>query len=514
MNVLQCLVLCAALAGQAESEGDGKSPKSEPAGQFAVGSKAFTESVILGEIATLLGREDGYRVQHKDQLGGTVVVWRALLRGEIDVYPEYTGTLTEELFKDDHLESLKDLREALARHDVRMTDPLGFNNTYGIGMREDVARRLGITKISDLRKHPDFRFGFSNEFMERSEGWPTLRVDYDLPQTDVRGLSHDLAYGALVGDDIQAMDVYLTDPKIEALNLRVLEDDLSHFPLYEAVYLYRADLERRAPRWVASLENLAGAIDRDEMVSMNSQVEARRDVSEARVAADFLERTFGIHPEVIDEGLFSRIARYTRDHLFLVVVSMTAAILVSVPLGVLAAKIPPLGHAVLTVAEVIQTIPGLALLVLLMPVVASIGLNAVGPWPAIIALFLYSLLPIIRNTFTGMRDVPASLRESAAVLGLTPLAQLRLVELPMASSMILAGIKTTAAINVGYATLGGLIGAGGYGEPIMTGLRLGDPYLMLEGAIPAAILALVVKGVFELAERFLVPRGLRVSTAA
>ncbi|MEQ8790463.1 MAG: glycine betaine ABC transporter substrate-binding protein [Pirellulaceae bacterium] len=514
MNTISCLLLCVALAGQTEDAAADQPAAPEKAGQFAVGSKAFTESVILGEIATLLGREDGYRVQHKDQLGGTVVVWRALLRGEVDVYPEYTGTLIEELFKEDHLQSLQDIRDALARHNVRMTDPLGFNNSYGIGMQEKVAERLGVTKLSDLRNHPQLRFGFSNEFMQRSEGWPTLRVNYDLPQTDVRGLSHDLAYGALVSDDIQAMDVYLTDPKIEALNLRVLEDDLSHFPKYEAVYLYREDLRQRAPRWVAALEDLAGAINRDEMVAMNSQVEDNRDVSEARAAADFLTRKFDLHPVVVDEGLVSRIARYTRDHLFLVIVSMTAAILVSVPLGVLSSKHTAIGHVILTISEVIQTIPGLALLVLLMPIVASIGLNAVGPWPAIIALFLYSLLPIIRNTYTGMRDVPTSLRESAAVLGLTPLAQLRLIELPMASSMILAGIKTTAAINVGYATLGGLIGAGGYGEPIMTGLRLGDPYLMLEGAIPAAILALVVKGVFELAERFLVPRGLRVSTAA
>jgi osmoprotectant transport system permease protein len=113
-----------------------------------------------------------------------------------------------------------------------------------------------------------------------------------------------------------------------------------------------------------------------------------------------------------------------------------------------------------------------------------------------------------------MRDVPNSLRESAMVLGLPPKAQLRLVELPMASRMILAGVKTTAAINVGYATLGGLIGAGGYGEPIMTGLRLGNTAVMLEGAIPAALLALAAKGLFEVLERMLVPRGLRIQAAA
>ena len=132
--------------------------------------------------------------------------------------------------------------------------------------------------------------------------------------------------------------------------------------------------------------------------------------------------------------------------------------------------------------------------------------------PQLSALFLYSLLPIVRNTYTGLRDIPPPVRESAEALGLPPGARLRLVELPMASREILAGIKTSAVINVGTATLGALIGAGGYGQPILTGIRLDDVGLILQGAIPAALLALLVQGVFDLAELVVVPKGLRLKS--
>jgi osmoprotectant transport system permease protein len=159
---------------------------------------------------------------------------------------------------------------------------------------------------------------------------------------------------------------------------------------------------------------------------------------------------------------------------------------------------------ILAIVGIVQTIPSLALLVFLIPFLG------IGGLPAMVALFLYSLLPIVRNTYAGLHDIPIQIRESAEALGLRAAARLRLVELPMAARAILAGIKTSAVINVGTATLGALIGAGGYGQPILTGIRLDDLGLILEGAVPAAVLALLVQGLFELAERWLVPRGLRL----
>jgi osmoprotectant transport system permease protein len=129
---------------------------------------------------------------------------------------------------------------------------------------------------------------------------------------------------------------------------------------------------------------------------------------------------------------------------------------------------------------------------------------------SIVALFLYSLLPIVRSTHAGLVGIAPELRDSAKALGLSAAARLGLVELPLASPSILAGIKTSAIINVGTATLGALIGAGGYGQPILTGIRLDDMRLILEGAVPAALMALAAQAVFELAERFLIPAGLRL----
>jgi osmoprotectant transport system permease protein len=475
--------------------------------KVTVGSKKFTESVILGEMATQLARSTGVGpVVHQRELNGTQVLWGALVEGEIDVYPEYTGTISDEILKRPDLRDEEAMRQALAKDGIRMSRPLGFNDTYAIGMKEERAERLGIRKISDLRDHPKLRFGFSDEFLKRQEGWPGLRARYRLPQHDVRGLDHDLAYEGLENDKIDATDVYSTDAEIRYHHLRVLEDDLHHFPTYHAVWLYRADLEERQPQVVEALRRLEGRISEADMIETNSRAKnAQQRVPESRVAADFLEARLGVSaPADDEEGVLTNLLRTTRQHIFLVAVSLAAAIVVAVPLGVVAARLPTLGQVILSVVGIIQTIPSLALLVMLIPL---LGLYEK---PAIVALFLYSLLPIVRNTYTGLHDIPPSIRETAQALGLPAAARLRLVELPLAARAILAGIKTSAVINVGTATLGAIIGAGGYGQPILTGIRLRDVGLILQGAIPAAVLALVVQGLFELAERRLVPKGLRL----
>jgi osmoprotectant transport system permease protein len=196
------------------------------------------------------------------------------------------------------------------------------------------------------------------------------------------------------------------------------------------------------------------------------------------------------------------------EHLQLVGLSLLAAIAVAVPLGVLAARSPPVGQIVLGAVGVVQTIPSLALLVFMIP------LLGIGALPAMVALFLYSLLPIVRNTHAGLTNIAPALRESAEALGLPPGAILRRIDLPLASPLILAGIKSAAVINVGTATLGALIGAGGFGQPIFTGIRLDDVGLILQGAVPASLLALLVQGLFDIIERRIVPRGLRLREKA
>ena len=471
--------------------------------EVKVGSKKFTEAVILGELITHLARSVGADVIHRRELGGTRVLWNALLRGDIDVYPEYTGTIGQEILADEGLSGEAEMRKALEERGIRMSRPLGFNNTYAIGMKKEDAEQLGIQKISDLRRHPDLKFGFTNEFMDRADGWPSLRDRYNLPQQNVRGLDHDLAYRGLESSAIHVTDLYSTDAEIRYYNLRVLDDDLRLFPNYLAVLLYRKELEVRAPKAVAALLKLEGHISEAEMVPMNARARLDR-VPENRVAADFLATTLSLKTEVREETWLQRLWRNTVNHLALVIVSLSAAILISVPLGIFAAKQPQGGQVLLGIVGIIQTVPALALLVFMIP------LLGIGFKPSIAALFLYSLLPIVRNTYAGLQNIPQHIRESAEALGLPPQSRLWLVELPIASRTILAGIKTAAVMNVGFATLGALIGAGGYGQPILTGIRLDDIGLILQGAIPAAGLALLVQGLFEVAERVVVSKGLRL----
>ena len=474
---------------------------------IVVGSKKFTENVILGEIVTLLARDQGLQASHRRELGGTRVLWSALWSGEIDIYPEYTGTIIEEILHTLNLPENTLLDSVLSGYGIAQTPPLGFNNTYAIGMRRDVAEDLGIRTISDLRRYPDLKIGFTNEFLDRKDGWPGLRRHYNLPQQDVRGLDHDLAYRGLVSGAVQIVDMYSTDAEIAQYDLIKLDDDTGYFPVYDAVLLYRLDLGGRAPKFVEQLRLLAGKITEDDMIAMNARAKIHR-VPETQIAADFLSKQMGRTINSTVAGFWSRLIHTTRDHITLVLVSLTAAILFAVPLGIVAAKCERIGRMILGIAGVIQTIPSLALLVFMIP------LLGIGGPPAVVALFLYSLLPIVRNTYSGLQDIPSSIRESAVALGLPAGTRLRRIELPLASRSILAGIKTSAVINVGTATLGALIGAGGYGQPILTGIRLDDTALILEGAVPAALLALLVQGIFDWSDRLLVPRGLRLDSEA
>ena len=490
----RALVLCALLVA---------APAAAEPPRLRVGSKAFTESVILAEIVAQLARGAGTEVEHRAALGGSRLVFEALVAGEIDVYPEYTGTLVEELLPPAAAGS--SLAERLAARGLAASASLGFDDTYALAMTEPTASRLAIRKISDLRAHPALRMGFSSEFTSRKDGWPGLRQRYGLPQTEVRALDHDLVYPGLESGDINVADAYTTDAEITRLHLRVLVDDLEYFPRYQAILLYRRDTPAHFPTAFAALERLVGRISASTMARLNGRAKLDRQ-PEAVVAAEFAAQLGGAAPTRAP-GRLARLGHNLAQHLRLVGISLSAALLVALPLGVLAARRRRLGQVVLGVVGVLQTLPSLALLVLFVPVLG------IGPLPAIVALFLYSLLPVVRNTHAGLTDIPNSVRESAEALGLPPWAILRLVELPMASRAILAGIKSAAVINVGTATLGALVGAGGLGEPIFTGIRMADTGQILEGALPASLLAIVVQVAFDSADRLFIPAGLRLARA-
>jgi len=457
-----------------------------------IGTKAFTESVILGEILTqYVNSADSLDATVLKQLGGTRVLWSALTGGDIDVYPDYTGTIIEEIFADREINNPGELQEVLKEFGIRMSQPLGFNNTYAIGMKEATAEKRKIQTISDLQNHPDLVYGFSNEFIDRSDGWRGLQRAYNLQPEEVNGLNHDLAYRGLENGDIDVIDIYSTDPEIDYYDLTVLEDDRDFFPDYEAVFLYRVDITAGVKKMIS---DLAGTLSEEEMIRLNARVKIDGE-NDGAVASAFLRQEFNVETAVTIESRTDRLIKNTADHLFLVSVSLGLAILLSIPVGIIAVKIKKLETLVLGFVGILQTIPSLALLVFMIP------LFGIGTVPAMAALFVYSLLPIVRNTHSGIKNISQPLMESARALGLPEFLILMKIEIPLALPSILAGIKTSAVINVGVATLGALIGAGGYGQPILTGIRLDSIPLILEGAIPAAVLALLVQGFFDLIEK-------------
>jgi len=480
--------------------------------RVTVGSKAFPESWILGEALADRMRAEGVKeVEHRENLGGTEIVYQALHGGSIDVYPEYTGTILQVLLHASPTLTPAEMRTALAREGIGMSDPLGFNDNYALEVTAAVQERYGLRTISDLARHPELRLGLTHEFLGRADGYPGLARHYGLEMPHVVGLEHSLAYTAIASGRIDVTDIYTTDAQIERLGLRVLQDDRGFFPRYDAVWLYRLALERDEPGAIEAIRQLTGKIDEAHMIRANARV-VLGGQSYAASADSLLQETMGSGPsanpketEPSDTGnVLDSILRHTVQHLKLVLLSLLAAVVIGVPLGVFATRSPAFAGAILAVTGLLQTIPSLALLALLIP------LLGIGIVPALVALFLYSLLPIVRNTYVGLTTIAPSLLESAATLGLSPKARLFRIRLPLASPGIMAGVKTSAVINVGSATLAALIGAGGLGEPILSGIQLRQNGLILQGAVPAAILALAVQKGFDLLDRFVIPKGLRL----
>jgi osmoprotectant transport system permease protein len=457
-----------------------------------VGSKRFTESYLLGAIVTETLRRAGIAAEHRPGLGNTAVLEQALAAGSIDVYPEYTGTIVRELLKREGRPTLDELNAWLAPRGLKAAVPLGFDNSYALALRAADAERLGLAAISDLARPAaaGLRLGLSHEFLGRADGWPALQRAYGLPFATPPGLDHGLAYEALAQGRIDLIDVYATDAKIARAGLVLLKDDRRFFPAYEAVLLMRADVDD------APLRALAGRIDARRMTALNAAVEIDGRPY-AEVAREFVAGPAAATAPGARAGFWQRLVaddlgRLTRQHLLLVFGSLALAVLCGVPLGVLAWRHPVLGQGLLAAVGVVQTIPSLALLAFLIAIVGGIGFV-----PAVIALFLYALLPIVRNTHAGLHGVGAGLSAAALALGLTRWQTLRHVQLPLAAPTLLAGVQTAATINVGTATMAAFIGAGGYGERIVTGLALNDHAALLAGAVPAALLALAVQGGFE-----------------
>ncbi|MEP7009038.1 MAG: glycine betaine ABC transporter substrate-binding protein [Acidobacteriota bacterium] len=497
---------------------------------IVVGSKNFEESRLLGEVfAQLIEARTGLPVERRLGLAGTQICFEALRSGAIDVYPEYTGTGLVSILGEASTGSnggraaalVRVRQEFLRRFDLWWLAPLGFENSFEIAVPRELAEREHLRTLSDLaRIAPRLHVGFGQEFVGRVDGLPGLEKTYGLHFGAVRSLEHGIKYQAAGAREIDALDVYTTDARLIEHRLVVLDDDRNFFPPYEAVALVRGATLRKHPEVGSALGLLAGAFDEERMRALNFRLE--HGESEEIVARDVLanlglvEPKAGAKPEPQAEGKAPERAgffaylwqerrallRRTLEHLGLSGLALLLGVLVAVPFGLLLERRRRFAEPAIRLLGITQTVPSLALLAFMLP------LLGIGARPAIVALWIYALFPIVRNTYSGVRDADPKAVEAALALGMTEGQVLRQVRLPLALPIVLAGIRTAAVLTVGTATLAAFVGAGGLGEPIVTGLQLADNRRILSGALPAALLAIAVDALLGALERALRPRGL------
>jgi osmoprotectant transport system permease protein len=471
------------------------------AAEISVGSKAFTEGYVLGELTAETLEDAGHAVERKLGLGATGIMFAALQAGDVDLYPEYTGTIANEMLKNPALKTRADLESALGPLGLTLSGPLGFENNYALAVPREFARDHNLETISDLKRVRQFlKPGFSHEFISRKDGFRPLVKAYRLEIPAPQVMDHALVYRAVASGSVNLVDVYSTDAKIQTLELKVLRDDLNYFTRYEAVILARLSFVRKNPRAWEAIRKLEGTIKNDRMIELNSDVD-EEGKSFREAVRGYLSKSEETTSRLSSMG--KRIWARTKEHLVLVGIALFFSFLAGVPLGILSAHRPRLGQGILLVSGMLQTIPSLALLCFLIP------LFGIGLGSALVALFLYGLLPVVTNTLVGLRSIDPLLKDMSKALGLSWWQALWRIELPLASEAILSGLRTSAVISIGTATLAALIGAGGYGAIIVAGLAINDTGTILLGAAPAAIMALAVQGVFELLEKWIVPKGLR-----
>ncbi len=497
-NAATALAFAAAIAA-ASVPAAGDAAPADAGKPIVVASKNFNEGYILAELLAQLLETGGFAVERRFGLGGTLVCYEALLAGEVDVYPEYTGTLARAILKREDSPSVQALNAAVAPSGLELLGAFGYNNTYVLATTRPVAREHGLATVSDLVAARQLRVTVSHEFLERGDGWPGLARAYGFDWAP-SGIEHGLAYQALADGAIDVTDAYSTDGELLRYNLVMLRDDKGFFPEYLAGPLVRADLPAAAK---ARLRRLTGTLTEADMQALNAAV-LFEDADFASAAARHLS-SLGIESAGGGVDFWGVLGRNTLRHLELTAVALLPAVIIGVGVSILVFRVAWLSRALIYGAGLLQTIPSIALLAFMIP------LFGIGAAPAIVALFLYSLLPIARNTVTALVTVDPVLLRVAKAMGLTRWQELRHVLLPLAAPSVLAGARTAAVISIGTATLAAFIGAGGLGDPIVTGLALNNHALILQGAVPAALLAIAVEFAFEGVERALTPQHLRVA---
>lgn len=507
---------------------DKNSPSDSSADKrVAIGSKIFTENILLAEmISLILEKNYGFTVDRKFKMGGTQILFNALRQNHIGIYPEYTGTAYMLFFKWDEDTNKPEVvyhrvKEHFAKHlQLSWSKPLGFENTYILVVRKKDKRFKNISLTSEINMlSPFLKIGMEHEFLEREDGFDNFSKKYNLnfKQKNILSMNEGLMYSALRNKKVDLIVGYSTAGQIRKFKLKTLEDDKNFFPVYSAAYLVNDPTLKDFPEIQLAFKSLEGKISQEDMIRLNAQVDLLGyDISSTArnflVSKNILSKSS--KPALkkdyrTDSWVYFYLSRkdyFFRifiEHLILVFFALVLALLVSFPIGLISVYNSRFEKITFTIINILQTVPSLALLALLIPIFG------IGFLPALVTLFVYSLLPMVRNIFEGIKNIDRNFIEVGAGLGLDFWQILRRIQIPLALPFILAGVRTSAVLVVGTAVLAALIGAGGLGDPIFRGIATLDTRLILMGAVPACLLALAIDQLLFLVEGVLVSKGLR-----
>lgn len=446
--------------------------------EIKIGAKKFTEGnisayLILQELKKINKNLD---IEVLENLGGTGIVTSAIKNKKIDIYIDYTGTLVNS-FQTNY----KNLEQTLYSHNIILGPNLGFNNSYGLAVKANNS----ISRISEISlKH---RVGISHEFFKRNDGYKYLSKAYDLQNVPVT-LEHSLLFQSLNSESLDVIEVYTTDAKILKNNLKVLSDDRDFFSRYDAVVLVNVEFYNKNKKMIDKLfTNIKERFTNKDIIEANYLVEIdglRYDEAAGKLSGVKLLAKK-------KENVFFEILPYFLEHLKYLVITIFLCVLIGIPIGGFAAKSKAFERVSMTLISIFQTIPSLALLVFLIP------LFGLGELTTIIALTLYGLLPIAKSTHSAISNIPKELSEFSDLIRMSKIQKFLLVEIPLAAPEILTGIKITSIATIGVTVIAAFVGAGGLGTLIVTGLSLNKTSLILKGAIPSALMALIVELFFQ-----------------
>lgn len=479
------------------SEGSRLSSKelsSDPSSTIKIGGKVFTEQNILVDLLKIYLEDKGYKIQTQKNLGGTFVAYEALKNGNLDMYVEYSGTSYHSIFKQKDILSEKEthqwLKTAFAREKIYLFKGLGFSNSYAL-LVPDSSKHKTIKDLIDNSKN--LSIGFEHEFLTRPDGYDNLLEAYGLKFKNTKTMNVGLMYEALKTQQLNVGVGYTTDGRNKAYNLKVLEDNLNYFPKYKAEIIARQDVLNSHENLQSELMALTGQINHEDMTQMNYEVDALKKSSNL-VARNFLyeKNLISFSSSKVSKGFLGLKSHEIRlvknkllEHIRICLIALAVSLVLGFSLGTLAFEYKPLKSIVFTFVNLMQTIPSLALFGFLIPFMG------IGFYPAMAALVLYSILPLVHNVYIGLSEVDQDIIESCQAIGMSRKQILTQVRIPMAMPTLGAGLRTCTVIIIGTATVAAFIGAGGLGELIFQGISSLNHRMILLGAVPAALLALL-----------------------